>query len=671
MQLRFTSDEGRLGLDRLGAGGHAWLHPAHPCGLYGVAIDGQYWNATNMVFCGALNEPAKEGIEHTIFTFKAPGFTVEHHLKVYTDTALLECWPIIRNTGAAALFVERVDSIAIVLPHMPPRQAELLYYTGLWGSEFEPHRAPMPASITLETRSGRASKGCHPWFALTDLSGPVLSGAVAWSGNWAIRFEWLASGGLALSGGLNDWQFSKMLAPGETMEAAPFILVMGSDLNAVSQQYAQIGRRYWYPHNQLSDRLPVEWNHWWPYEDAEINETVFAENIRKAAAMGFEVCTLDAGWFGPSNTGTFWEHYRGDWALVNAQRFPSGIRPLADLAHTHGMAFGIWCEIEALGPKAGLAHEFPEYIARRDGEPLGCVCFGCPAVREWAYQTLCRLVNDFGANWIKLDFNLDPGAGCNRTDHGHQAGDGLYEHYRGYYRTLDRFRHDFPEVVLENCSSGGLRIDLGMLRRTHLTYLSDPDWPDHDLQIFWGASTMLAPDRLLHWTYSHWRNLNPPPYQKFDPHDPALTQKKWDYYSRISMLGLYGISQKLPELPAWLEQRIVYHNHIYKEHIRRFIKAARLYRLTNQPLRSGNGDRWAAFQYSLPDNSEHLLFVFRLPGAAAQLRIRLQNLDAGRLYRITGFEDRSEQQMRGHDLMETGLLFSTLDEEEAALLWLS
>ncbi len=79
---------------------------------------------------------------------------------------------------------------------------------------------------------------------------------------------------------------------------------------------------------------------------------------------------------------------------------------------------------------------------------------------------------------------------------------------------------DFPEVVLENCSSGGLRIDLGILRQTHMTFLSDPDWPVHDLQIFWGASTMLAPDVLLHWSFCDWRSTNPPPQQTFNPRDP-------------------------------------------------------------------------------------------------------------------------------------------------------
>jgi alpha-galactosidase len=436
----------------------------------------------------------------------------------------------------------------------------------------------------------------------------------------------------------------------------------------VSQQYARVGRKHWYPRNSLSARLPVEWNHWWPYEDAEINQAVFTKNVIEAEKMGFEVCTLDAGWFGPADAGTFWEHYRGDWHLVNDQRFPDGIRSLAEQVHARNMKFGIWCEIEGLGISAQVAIDHPDYVAKRDDQRLGYVCFGNPNVQDWAYATLTRLINEYQADWIKVDFNLDPGAGCSRSDHGHQAGDGLYEHYQGYYRTLERVRRDYPQVVLENCSSGGLRIDLGMLRRTDMTFLSDPDWPEHDLQIFWGASTMLAPDALLHWTFSDWRNLNPPRQQNFNPHDPNLTQKKWDYYSRISMLGLYGLSQKLPDLPAWLAKRMAEHTSIYKNHVRRFIKEADLYRLTDQPRRSGEGERWPAFQYSLPDGSEHVLFVFRLPGGEAQRAIRMQGLLPDRMYQIEGFEGELSQQMLGRVLMEDGLLFSNLEVEDSLLL---
>lgn len=664
VHLLYSEDDGRLRLERLTTGEDEWIAGGAQSDLFTITAGGQAYGASSLACTGVRHENPSEGVIRAVFSFSGPGLSVEQRVDLFDKSSVVEFALTIRNTGSAPAHITRVDSLSL---NLPKQDAELFYYTGNWGSEFEPHTAALSSSIRLESRSGRSTKGNHPWFALTSTDGKVFSGSVAWSGNWVMRFEPLHDS-VRLSGGLNDWEFAKDLMPGEEMQCPPFVLAVGNDLNAVSQQYARVGRRHWYPRNALSSTAPVEWNHWWPYEDAEINETVFAQNVETAQPMGFEVCTLDAGWFGPADAGTFWEHYRGDWHLVNAERFPNGIRSVADHVHAHGMKFGIWCEIEGLGEKAQVAIDHPEYVALRDGQRVGNICFGNPQAQEWAFQTLSRLITEYRADWIKVDYNLDQGAGCNRTDHGHGAGDGLYEHYQGYYSVMGRIRVDYPEVVLENCSSGGLRIDLGIMRHTHMVFLSDPDWAVHDLQIFWGASTMLAPDVLLHWTYSHWRNLNPPPYQTFDPRDPNLTQKKWDYYTRISMLGLYGLSQRLPDLPAWLRARIATHNKIYKDHVRRFVKEADLYRLTGQPRRSGEGDRWAAFQYRLPDGSEHLLSVFRLPGAEPQRRVRLCDLDPERTYAIEGFEGETMGAVTGRELMEAGLLFDDLEEEDSALL---
>lgn len=665
--LVFRDDQNHLHWDKFGSDGIFWLHDVKPSGLFGVTLDGVWWDARNLKFDHAEINREVAGVQHIHLWFNGPGLVVEEHIKVYEDSAMAEFWPVIFNSGDRPFRIERLDSLAL---NLPAEKLELLSFTGDWGDEFEPIRHVLSAEATLESRSGRSSKGCHPWFALFQENGPVLSGAVAWSGNWVIRFEppGPAHAGYQLSGGLHDWAFSKVLNPGERMQGPQVILALGKNLNDVAQQFARVGRRFWYPRNTLSNRLPVEWNHWWPYEDVDINARIFAENVIAAERMGFEVCTLDAGWFGPSEASAFWGRYRGDWHLVNQQRFPEGIRALADQVHARGMKFGIWCEIEGLGSDARLAVEHTEFVALRDGNRLGYVCFGNPKVQEWAYLTLERLITGYQADWIKLDFNLDPGAGCNRIDHGHQAGDGLYEHYIGYYRVLDRVREKYPEVVLENCSSGGLRIDLEMLRHTHMTFLSDPDWPVHDLQIFWGASTMLAPDRLLHWTFSDWRSPHPPPPQNFNPHDPHLTRQKWDYYARISMLGLYGLSQKLPEFPEWLAARTVALNAIYQTQVRRFVKDGDLFRLTTQPMRNGSGDRWVAFQYSLQDRSEHLLFVFRLPGAGEARAIQMQDLQADHVYTIEGLEGEFSQQITGSALMEHGMMFSNLAEEESALL---
>lgn len=665
LRLSLEEDSGTLRVSGLSDKSGEWISAEAQSSLVGVTVNGSYIDSSSLKFIGLADETTENGIRQVIITFHGAGVEIRQKMLLYPESDVLEFIPEIKNSSNETLRIERIDSL--VLP-LVADHCELFFYTGNWGSEFEPHFGDLRGEVVLESKSGRSTKGNHPWFALTNAKGQVLSASIAWSGNWKFRFEPLAGGGSLLSGGITDWNFAKDQKPGEVVSGAPVVLVVGKDLNAVSQQYARVGRKFWYPSNEFTDQLPVEWNHWWPYEDAEINEQVFAKNVEVAARMGFDICTLDAGWFGPADAGTFWEHYRGDWDLVNKDRFPGGIRKLADHVHANHMKFGIWCEIEGLGTHAQVAKDHPDYPMLRDGEWIGGVCFGNPRVQEWAYQTLSRLINEYGADWIKVDFNLDPGAGCNRTDHGHQADDGLYQHYQGYYGMLERIRREHPDVVLENCSSGGLRIDLGMMRQTHMTFLSDPDWPVHDLQIFWGASTMLAPNVLLHWPFSDWRNLNPPPYQTFDPHDPTLTQKKWDYYSRISMLGLFGYSQKLPDLPEWIAKRMEENISVYKKHVRKFVKEADLYRLTEQPRRSGEGERWTAFQYSLPDKTEHLLFVFRLPGAEPTRVIRLVDLEAERLYAIEGLEGEFNRQMPGQQLMEAGIEFSDLEEEDSLLL---
>ncbi len=656
-----------LALTALGLPGQPWALPSS--GLFAVEVDGQRIDGRTpglVVASTSVDESAPGRRELTVALHHGEsGLGIDYHLALYADTALVESWITIRNLGAASRRITRLDSLALDLP---AGDYERLSFTGDWGLEFEPQREPLAASVILESRSGRSSKGDLPWFALARDGRTLLGAAVAWSGNWAMRLE-PSGAGFTLSGGLHDWEFAAELAPGGQIAAPPFVVALaeGQDLAALSTQYARVGRKYWYPHNPLADQLPVEWNHWWSYEDKDLDEAVFRRNVDVAAQLGMEVCALDAGWFGPSDAGTHWYEQRGDWDMVNTQRFPSGLRALSDYVHERGMAFGIWCEIEAIGKQARLAVERPELVATRGGEPLGYVCLGSQAGRDWALATLSRIIDEYRCDWVKLDFNLDPGAGCDRDDHGHGPGDGLYAHYQGYYELLAAVRARHPHVVLENCSSGGLRIDLGIARQTHMAFLSDPDWPEHSLQCFWGASLMLAPDALLHWGYCEWSHAEHR-MQHFDPRDPALTPQQVDYYTRISMLRRFGFSQRLPDLPAWVAARYAELIADYKDHVRRFVRDGDLLRLTGQPRRFGEGERWAAFQYAMPDGSEHLMAAFRLPGGAPEQSVALAGLDPERRYTLSWLgEDRAETRT-GAELMADGVALALPEEGSAMVL---
>lgn len=588
---------------------------------------------------------------------------IDWHLRTFAGSAVVEMWVVVRNTGARPVTIERLDSVAIALV---TGDAELLSFTSSWGEEFGPVREPMVGERVLGTDRGRSSHVQHPMFVLSRADGAVLCGGVAWSGNWVLRFEPVPEvGHHLLTGGLRNEGFAKQLRPGAEVEAPHVVLALGGEANldTVSADLTRVGRRHWVPRSELADRLPIEWNHWWPYEDHSIDEQVFRANVDIAAELGVEVCTLDAGWFGAP--GAPWTDLRGDWDVVNEARFPNGIRALSDYVHDKGMRFGLWCEIEALGRRAELAERHPDFPALRDGAPLGYVCLGNPDAADWAFRTLDRLVSVDGADWIKLDFNVDPGSGCDRTDHGHGSGDGLFEHYNGYYRLLDRVRAAHPDLVLENCSSGGLRIDLGIMRHTHLTFLSDPDWPEHGLQLLWGASIMLPPNQLLHWGYSQWHSEHR--CQSLDPGDTDLEPHRIAYYRRIAMLGATGFSYRLPELSPGFRSALRLANETYRTVVRRFVRAGTLRRLTGQPERFGMGERWAGFQHSMTDRPEHLLSVFRLPGGEPQRTIRPRGLSADASYGVTRLDAARTEVRSGRELMDDGLRFE-LPEEGSELV---
>lgn len=609
----------------------------------------------------------REVEEHVISAKSNKGsLEVEIHIIIQSSTPLIEIWSTIRNVGDHLITINRIDSVSLDL--VPGKYEVCSFRASGSCTEFAPvaQFLSLESIYTLGSLSGRSSNGDHPYFVINGDLEKQIAVCVAWSGNWTIRFEPMSNGAYRLSGGLHDEGFSKTIAPGESISAPPIVLALGqSDPSALTAALAKTGRERWYP--EVSENFPLtEWNHWWPYIDQFINEEVFIANVDAAVDLGLEICTLDAGWYGSTELDSNWVQQRGDWDLVNTSRFPRGLRVLSDYTHSRGLKFGLWCEIEALGEKAQIAKKRTDFPALRDGKLLGYLCLGNPVAKEYALATLDRLIAEYACDWVKIDFNIDPGLGCNRTDHGHGIGDGLFDHYMGLYEILDEIRRRYPDVTLENCSSGGLRIDLGMSRRTHISYLSDPDWPEHSLQVSWAAFGWLSPERCLHWVFSQWWHLDALPHQKFDPTDPALTNKQLDYFTRISMLHGFGLSQRLPDLPKWVSESFRSHIALYKKIVRPHIKKSEVLLLTEQPLREGEGDRWAAFQY-VKSNDEHLLFTFRLDGATQARLIKPGRLDSKKIYLVTNLGDNTQYQQSGKELLE-GILFDTLLEQDSSLL---
>ncbi|GAA2109159.1 alpha-galactosidase [Microlunatus panaciterrae] len=504
-------------------------------------------------------------------------------------------------------------------------------FSSSWGLEYEPMEFDPETELVLAVLSGRSSQGADPWLAVESETGSVVV-SPHWSGNWQILSTPLPPHGHRLTVGLHPDDLSLRLSAGETIEL-PAVSVSWGDSTAEAS--AELVR-------EALTRVPAgpplltEWNHWWPYEDQEITEDVFLDNAGRAAELGLEVAVLDAGWFGDSAVDSNWVEQRGDWHLVNLARFPHGLTWLADETRRRGIDFGIWIEAEAVGVKAELRRLHPELMATSSAvgsEPafLGYVCLGSPAARDFVTDTVRRLITSTRARWIKWDFNLDPGLGCDRDDHGHLPGEGLVRHYEGLYRVFDMLKAEFPDTVFEACSSGGLRIDLGLAEHVDCLFLSDPDWTEHHLACLWGAARLLPPRQILHWVQSEWRGEHR--FQKVDYSGSLISAEQFDAKVQAAMLHRFGIAARLTEMRPDLLDRLAQHVRAYQDVIRPILERGVLVPLGAQPLREEKGHRLPAFQ--LTSGDEHVVAAFRLPPAGGWEPVRPLGLDPSGTYRVT------------------------------------
>ena len=565
------------------------------------------------------------------------------------------------NLGPHAISLSRLDSAALALQGGTWRVDS---FASAWGDEFRPKTATTAHDSFFGVRSGRSSHGESPIvYFVRESDGYTVIVSPAWSGNWHI--DVLAGG--YVSAGISTWNLNLAIEPNETINAPSVVVAAGESKEIAQRNLQSTIRDNWLPRTKTTDSIPVEWNHWWPYEDAEVTQEVIIENAKLSQDMAIDAIVVDAGWFGESKLDTNWTDLRGDWSLVNLARFPDGLAKLGESILEMGKSPGIWIELEAVGAKSEVRRSLPGAMARDDSglrpdpayrvgtvsldpsDPgfLGYVCLGSPEGWAHTYNSVKAVVSTMQARWLKMDFNIDPGFGCTRTDHGHGAGDGLLRHYEGLYKLLDQIRSDFPELLIEACSSGGLRVDLGLAKHVHCFFLSDPDYTEHHLQVLWGTAHMLPPLAILHWPWSWWRNGYEPSQLDWS----KVEVETFDVMMRAAMFHRIGVSYPLPKMPARLLERLRYHLEVFKQHVAPILATSNLVSLTDSPLRGNLGERNSVWQLtSNVEDEVHLVLSMKLEESAAAARFTPTQLDGNREYDIVDLESRKAVSALGKEI---------------------
>ena len=342
---------------------------------------------------------------------------------------------------------------------------------------------------------GRSSEETVPWFAVTGDT-EVFYAGLMWSGAWSMNADRGATG-LKLTLGLGAMS-TTVNAPIDGPHAFFGVAEGGlADASAALRTFVLRGLRGGRPFDAL-----VTYNPWFAY-GVDIDEASMRSEIDGAAALGAELFVLDAGWYpgtGRGGPGDFTSGL-GTWQ-VDAGRFPAGLRALRDYTHARGMKFGIWVEPERVAQstigKPGLAQDM--WLAKRDGKfgslDAAQICLGAGAARQWVLDRVSALIDSVQPDYLKWDNNH--WTNCNRSGHVHAATDGNFAHINGLYEVLSTLRARYPNVLIENVSGGGNRLDFGMLRLTDVGWMDDRTTPSvkvrHNIQ---GLSAAFPPGYLL------------------------------------------------------------------------------------------------------------------------------------------------------------------------------
>ncbi|CAM4034587.1 alpha-galactosidase [Paenibacillus alkaliterrae] len=448
------------------------------------------------------------------------GLKAAQHLQFYDGVRTVRSWTVLKNEGQAPAEVEYVSSFALTgLDKEGERDRDdkmrlYLAHNG-WQSELQWRSYTLPElgmSHLIDRGSKRVScSNTGSWSAAEHIPMAVLYNEEAgtslfWqienNGSW--HWEIIEQSDLLtvlISGPTehdNHWWLK--LQPGEEFVSVPVAAgtVEGGFEQAIDQLTAY--RRTIRRPNEDNELLRVIFNDYMNCLWGAPTTEKLLPLIDAAADVGCEYFCIDAGWYAP---GEWWDGV-GEW-LPSEERFPEGIKFVLDYIRGKGLIPGLWLELEVMGinsPK--LADTDDSWFFMRHGKRVKDrsryqLDYRNPKVIAHADEVIRRLVEDYGVGYIKMDYNINAGIGTETASD--SVGDGLLQHNRVYLSWLDSVFARYPELVIENCSSGGMRMDYAMLSRHSIQSTSDQEDYVKYAAIAASSPAALTPEQSAIWSY--------------------------------------------------------------------------------------------------------------------------------------------------------------------------
>lgn len=573
------------------------------------------------------------------------------YIRVLPEYDILEKWIEIKNTGKkGSVKVENLQSGSIVLP------ADEYVLTQLSGSpvhEFQLFDGLLTPGLKVIQNKTFKSPFNAPWFQVQPQSSnkekkaPTWFGCIHYSGNWSLAFDKAFNANLQILGGINFWDTNLDLKPGMEFQTPKLSVGYTADgSEGASMAMGAYVRNEVLPVAHRHEMRPVLFNSWYATTDKlkENEQIALAKDVSK---LGAELFVIDAGWY-VSNTKS-WSGI-GTWE-VDKNKFPNGLSPLIKAVNDAGMKFGIWFEPENIHLSSDVYKKHPDWIMRFSDRDTVVKRTALNLAKEEVYQhllaSLSKILSENNIDFVKWDQNnylRSPGWPDAPVEIQREV---RIRYVQNLYRLVDELRKRFPKVLFESCSSGGGRVDLGMMSRMDQAWTSDNTVALDRLFIQYGYLSAMPANTMVSWVI---QDISL---------DGATKSASLSYKFDVAMTGVLGVGLDVRKLTT--EERLIAKDKItlYKQ-IRPMVQQGILHRLVS-PFEHNR----CALQYNAVDGKSSVLFCFSmakyLTGSQYIDRksdiLKLEGLNPDRQYRIVNSGDSKDKGTvyRGDFLMNIGI----------------
>lgn len=498
---------------------------------------------------------------------------------------------------------------------------------------------------------GRSSDGKAPFFNIHK-NGKGYIFAIGWTGQWKCSIQ-RGNDDITFRSKIEDTFFRLM--PGEKIRTSS-IVIMPYECDAIDSHNKW--RRLVKEHFSLIGKDGRDLNGplcagiWGGMKSSSVMERI--DKI-KSNGLPFEYIWMDAGWYGidtkptPDEFEGDWAYHTGDWR-ISSLIHPERLKNVTKDTHDAGMKFLLWFEPERVLNTTPIAIEHPEYFLSSDDayDNNRLLNLGNEKAWQYCFDTISGLIEELQIDCYRQDFNFPPLPYWRKNDAPDRKGISEIKHINGLYRLWDKLLEKFPSLIIDNCASGGRRIDIETLRRSIPLWRSDLQCPaDYDIE------------------GSQCHNLS---FNLWMPYSGTGSGRPYDEYRiRSAYAAALTTNYSFSERENYCDtaEKVDF----IKKYTNEYLSVRPYFSEDFYPLTelSEKLDVWCAMQFNRPEKNDGIVEVFRRENAPYETAcFVLRGLDTDRDYLFTD-ADGGEFTVNGKELSENGLRLTVEEKRKAKI----